>query len=88
MKTSIKKIAHKFFLVALLVLMSSVSLAQNTISGKVIDPKGKPVVSANIYIDGNHYNRCSQLQRQNDNAQRECQHLRRGGDYSWNFRVG
>ena len=54
MKTSIKKIAHKFFLATLLVLMSSIALAQNTISGKVIDPKGKPVVSANIYIEGTY----------------------------------
>lgn len=54
MKTRIKKIAHKFFLAILLVLMSSIALAQNTISGKVIDPKGKPVVSANIYIEGTY----------------------------------
>ena len=54
MKTSIKKIAHKFFLATLLVLMSSIALAQNTISGKVIDPIGKPVVSANIYIEGTY----------------------------------
>ena len=49
MKTSIKKIAHKFFLATLLVLMSSIALAQNTISGKVIDPKGKPSL-APIFI--------------------------------------
>lgn len=54
MKTSIKKIGHNFFLVTLLVVMSSVALAQNTVSGKVIDPKGKPVVSANIYIEGTY----------------------------------
>ena len=28
--------------------------AQNTISGKVVDQKGKPIVGANIYIDGTY----------------------------------
>ena len=28
--------------------------AQNTISGKVVDQKGKPVPGANIYIDGTY----------------------------------
>ena len=34
--------------------MGSIAMAQNTISGKVIYPKGKPLVSANIYIEGTY----------------------------------
>lgn len=42
METSIKKIADKFFLVALLVLMSSMALAQNTIQEKLSIQKVSP----------------------------------------------
>ncbi|RUT69165.1 TonB-dependent receptor [Flavobacterium cupreum] len=33
---------------------AAVTFAQNTISGKVVDQKGKPVPGANIYIDGTY----------------------------------
>lgn len=33
---------------------TSFIFAQNTISGKVLDQKGKPVPGANIYIDGTY----------------------------------
>ncbi|WP_264524934.1 TonB-dependent receptor [Flavobacterium sp. N502536] len=38
----------------ILLLLSTFSFAQNTISGKVVDQKGKPVQGANIYIDGTY----------------------------------
>jgi len=37
-----------------LILFSSVAFSQNTISGKVTDPKGKPVPGANIFIEGTY----------------------------------
>ena len=33
---------------------TAIIFAQNTISGKVLDQKGKPVPGANIYIDGTY----------------------------------
>lgn len=38
----------------LLLLFTSFNFAQNTISGKVTDQKGKPVPGANIYLDGTY----------------------------------
>jgi len=38
----------------ILLLISSFTFAQNVISGKVLDQKGKPVPGANIYIDGTY----------------------------------
>lgn len=38
----------------LLLLFTSFIFAQNTISGKVTDQKGKPVPGANIYLDGTY----------------------------------
>jgi hypothetical protein len=38
----------------ILLLLATFSFAQNTISGKVVDEKGKPVPGANIYIDGTY----------------------------------
>src|SRR3954463_3199996 len=38
----------------ILLLLTSFIFAQNTISGKVVDEKGKPVPGANIYIDGTY----------------------------------
>ncbi len=42
-----------FFTIALLFFTAFI-FAQNTISGKVVDEKGKPVPGANIYIDGTY----------------------------------
>ncbi|QKX07110.1 TonB-dependent receptor [Aquimarina sp. TRL1] len=45
----------KSLLIALLtVFLSSFSYAQTTISGTVTDPKGMPIIGANIYIDGTY----------------------------------
>lgn len=38
----------------ILLLLSTFSFAQNIISGKVLDQKGKPVPGANIYLDGTY----------------------------------
>nr|WP_199000257.1 TonB-dependent receptor [Flavobacterium sp. ASV13] len=38
----------------ILLLLSTFTFAQNVISGKVLDQKGKPVPGANIYIDGTY----------------------------------
>ena len=38
----------------ILLLLSTFTFAQNIISGKVLDQKGKPVAGANIYIDGTY----------------------------------
>ncbi|MBE8726954.1 TonB-dependent receptor [Flavobacterium hungaricum] len=38
----------------ILLLMSAFTFAQNIVSGKVVDQKGKPVAGANIYIDGTY----------------------------------
>lgn len=38
----------------ILLLFTIFTFAQNTISGKVVDQKGKPVQGANIYIDGTY----------------------------------
>lgn len=35
-------------------LLTAFTFAQNTISGKVLDQKGKPVLGANIYLDGTY----------------------------------
>ncbi|MEP6804000.1 MAG: TonB-dependent receptor [Flavobacterium sp.] len=43
----------KIFTIAFL-LFTAFIFAQNTISGKVLDQKGKPVPGANIYIDGTY----------------------------------
>jgi hypothetical protein len=43
----------KIFTIAFL-LFTAFIFAQNTISGKVVDQKGKPVPGANIYIDGTY----------------------------------
>lgn len=45
MKTSITLIAVLFF---------SVLFAQNSISGSVVDEKGKPILGANIYLEGTY----------------------------------
>jgi len=37
-----------------ILFFTTVIFAQNTISGKVVDEKGKPVPGANIYIDGTY----------------------------------
>lgn len=44
---------QSFFIIAFL-LLSSILFAQNTLSGKVVDTKGKPIAGANIYIDGTY----------------------------------
>ena len=38
----------------ILLIFTSFIFAQNTISGKVVDEKGKPVPGANIYLDGTY----------------------------------
>ena len=52
MKTNTMK-TKIFFTIAFLFL-AAITFAQNTISGKVVDEKGKPVPGANIYIDGTY----------------------------------
>ncbi|MWB96022.1 TonB-dependent receptor plug domain-containing protein [Flavobacterium sp. GA093] len=44
----------KLLFTAVFLFLSSIIFAQNTISGKVVDEKGKPVPGANIYIDGTY----------------------------------
>ena len=44
----------KLLFTAAFLFLSSIIFAQNTISGKVVDEKGKPVPGANIYIDGTY----------------------------------
>ena len=49
-KMSKMKIIYTLFLIS----FSLCSLAQNTVSGKILNQKGKPVTGANIYIDGTY----------------------------------
>ncbi len=42
------------FFAIILYFFSTIVFSQNTISGKVLDNKGKPVAGANIYIDGTY----------------------------------
>lgn len=44
----------KIFLAVIISLFSGLVFSQNTISGRVVDQKGKPVLGANIYIDGTY----------------------------------
>src|SRR5690349_13332802 len=44
----------KLFLAIPFLFFTAFIFAQNTISGKVLDQKGKPVVGANIYLDGTY----------------------------------
>lgn len=44
----------KLFFTLSFLFFTAVIFAQNTISGKVVDQKGKPVAGANIYIDGTY----------------------------------
>jgi outer membrane cobalamin receptor len=44
----------KLFFTVSFLFFTALIFAQNTISGKVVDQKGKPVVGANIYIDGTY----------------------------------
>lgn len=44
----------KLFFALGLLIVSSVALAQNQISGIVLDEKNKPIVGANIFIDGTY----------------------------------
>jgi hypothetical protein len=44
----------KTYFTLILLLLTVVVLAQSTISGKVVDQKGKPVSGANIYLDGTY----------------------------------
>lgn len=48
----------KSLLYIFLLLLLSPITAQTTITGKVIDPKGTPIIGANIYLDGT-YDGCS-----------------------------
>ncbi|SCX81428.1 TonB-dependent receptor [Flavobacterium caeni] len=41
-------------LTALLFLFSVTAFGQHTISGKIVDPKGKPVPGANVFIEGTY----------------------------------
>lgn len=43
-----------FFITIAFLFFTTFIFAQNTISGKVVDHKGKPVPGANIYIDGTY----------------------------------
>ena len=49
-----KPIIMKTRITFILLLLSTFTFAQNIISGKVTDQKGKPVAGANIYIDGTY----------------------------------
>jgi hypothetical protein len=44
----------KIFLAVIISLFSGLVFSQNTISGRVVDQKGKPVLDANIYIEGTY----------------------------------
>jgi len=44
----------KLFFTLSFLFFTALIFAQNTISGKVVDQKGKPVAGANIYIDGTY----------------------------------
>ena len=44
----------KLFFTLNFLFFTALIFAQNTISGKVVDQKGKPVAGANIYIDGTY----------------------------------
>ena len=44
----------KTIFLAFVSLFSITVLSQNTISGKIINEKGKPIAGANIYIDGTY----------------------------------
>ena len=44
----------KLFFTISFLFFTALIFAQNTISGKVVDQKGKPVAGANIYIDGTY----------------------------------
>ena len=48
-----KKSLNSIFLFAFL-LFSLTIFSQNTVSGKVVDEKGKPVSGANIFIEGTY----------------------------------
>ncbi|MCV9926406.1 TonB-dependent receptor [Flavobacterium sp. LS1R49] len=52
-KNGISSKTKSFFTIAFL-LITSIIFAQNTVSGKVVDEKGKPIAGANIYIDGTY----------------------------------
>lgn len=42
----------RFFLIA--ILISSITLAQTTINGKITDSKNIPIIGANVYLDGTY----------------------------------
>ncbi|TVZ57064.1 outer membrane receptor for ferrienterochelin and colicin [Lutibacter sp. Hel_I_33_5] len=44
----------KHILPLLLIILHFSAIAQNTISGKVTDKKGNPIIGANIYLDGTY----------------------------------
>jgi len=44
----------KLLIKFLILLISSVSLSQTTVSGKVIDSNNSPIVGANVYLDGTY----------------------------------
>lgn len=48
------KLKTKSVFTILFLLISSAIFSQNTLSGKVVDTKGKPIAGANIYIDGTY----------------------------------
>lgn len=44
----------KTIFILIILLISTLTFSQNTISGKVVDEKGKPVSGANVYIEGTY----------------------------------
>ena len=44
----------KSFFTLTLILLAAAGFSQNAISGQVVDPKGKPVPGANVYLDGTY----------------------------------